>query len=84
MIEPELEVGELTALAMAGKHARGKGAQGERAGDEESRSVSPADAIPPLADAIPPERSVRRSTVMDDAREVAARRKRQLGWGAES
>ncbi len=46
---------------------------------------APADRVSGVSDASGPqsERDAPRMSVMDDAREVAARRKRQLGWATE-
>jgi hypothetical protein len=69
MTDPEIGVGEMMADAAAIRHIDGKGAQGGGA---------TTDGSPMVADS--PVSTERRSRVMDDAREVAARRKRQLGW----
>jgi hypothetical protein len=81
MVEPVLEVGELATSAVAGRHAGGKSPRDGRVGGphpagRHSQAVGPAGGTAR-------ERARQSSTVMDDAREVAARRKRQLGWGPE-
>jgi hypothetical protein len=111
MVEPELEVGELAASAVAGRHAGGKGPRdgrvggphpagghsqavgsaggGARGGPQAPRSSrqDPSSSMAGIRQASEqgraPERARQSSSVMDDAREVAARRKRQLGWGPE-
>lgn len=78
-VAPEVGVGELMADATAIRHIGGSGSRGGGAaggGAESGRSPGPAAGDPPMP-------VKRRSSVMDDAREVAARRKRQLGWEAE-
>jgi hypothetical protein len=86
MVEPELEVGEIAASAVAGRHAGGKGTESRPAESGRSHAVASPDARTARGGRAQDarERAGQRSTVMDDAREVAARRKRQLGRGPES
>jgi len=74
MLDPEVEVGELMSGAMAsGRLVQNNRASGANAGvpaGGQASEVQPQFARPP-------------SRVMDDARAVAARRKRQLGWEPE-
>lgn len=72
--DSELGVGELMADAMAIRHIGGSGSKGGGATARNSPGPMAADS---------PVDARRRSSVMDDAREVAARRKRQLGWRAD-
>jgi hypothetical protein len=74
MADPELGVSELMADATAIRHIGGSGSRG--GGAASGDSPGSAATGPPLS-------TKRRSSVMDDARDVAARRKRQLGWEAE-
>ena len=78
-VDPEVGVGELMADAAAIRHMRGSGSHGGgvASGGAASGNSSGPEAGDPLTFA------KRRPSVMDDAREVAARRKRQLGWEAE-
>jgi hypothetical protein len=79
VVDPELGVGELISDAIATRHIDEKGAQGGGAasgGAERGEPPSSAVGKPPVS-------AKPRSSVMDDAREVAARRKRQLGWGTD-
>jgi hypothetical protein len=78
-VDPELGVGELMADATAIRHIGGKDPQG---GGAASGGAESGESPGPPADN-PPGSAKRRSSVMDDAREVAERRKRQLGWGTE-
>jgi hypothetical protein len=73
-VDPELAVGELMADAIATRHIGVNGVHGSEMGSENSPG-------PPGVDAL--ETAKQRSRVMDDAREVAAGRKRQLGWDVE-
>ena len=105
MVAPELEVGELAAIAVAGRHAGRQGAQDGRVGGVHpagghSQPVGPAGEAARRGPQAPrssrqdpstagirqageqgdaSERARQSSSVMDDAREVAVRRKRQLG-----
>lgn len=73
-VDPELAVGELMTEATAARHVGANGGH-----DRAMRSES--SIVPPGVDGFgAPEQ---RSSVMDDAREVAAGRKRQLGWDVE-
>lgn len=78
-VDPEVGVGELMADATATRHIGGGGSHGDSA----ARGGTAGGDSPGSAAGDPPTFAKRRSSVMDDAREVAARRKRQLGWEAE-
>ena len=74
MLDPEVEVGELMSGAMAsGRLVQNNRASGADAGMPAGGQASEAQ----------PQFARPRSRVMDDARAVAARRKRQLGWEPE-
>ncbi len=79
-VDPEIGVGELMADAAAIRHMGGSDFQGGdvASGGPASGNSAGAVAGDPLTFAKP------RPSVMDDAREVAARRKRQLGWESEA
>ncbi len=79
-VDPEVGVGELVADATAIRHIGGSGSHGGSA----ARGGAARGDPPGSAAAEPPVSVTRRSRVMDDAREVAARRKRQLGWESEA
>ncbi len=76
-VDPEVGVDELMANAMAIRHIGGGGSDGGGA----ASSGSPGSPGPAASDS--PTFAKRRMSVMEDAREVAALRKRQLGWEAE-
>lgn len=78
-VDPELAVGELMADAIAARHIDGNEARGDNRSSDDSIGPVGAD----LLEAAKGRSNRGRSRVMDDAREVAARRKRQLGWGVE-
>jgi hypothetical protein len=79
-VDPEVGVGELMADATAIRHI---GGSGRHDGGAASGGAASGNSSGPTA-GDPPMSAKRRSSVMDDAREVAARRKRQLGWEAEA
>jgi hypothetical protein len=74
ILDPEVEVGELAAAAIASRHIATRGGSSGRAAGV-SAGVQTGEAQPQFARP--------RSRVMDDAHAVSARRKRQLGWETE-
>lgn len=90
-VDPEVGVGEMMADAAAighigggGSHGGGAvgGGSGSHGGGAASGGAARSGSSGPPAGG-PPTFARPRPSVMDDAREVAARRKRQLGWESQ-